>query len=225
MSKRYTDTTLYEREWFQELEIHYKSFWEYITKKCDHAGIWRVNIKMASYCIGHSFDRQETLENFNERIIELGRDTWLVEGYMRFHYGVEGNNSRVYDSAIKELINNKMTYIDGRVIPLNGASKPQPPPAIEKVKKPQKKFAPPTQDEVLAYFTESKYIDFKAQAEKFFNFYESKNWMVGKNKMAKWTAAAGNWNAERKKDEQRKTIYAPVIREKHIEVEQSDGAW
>lgn len=31
------------------------------------------------------------------------------------------------------------------------------------------------------------------EAEKFINFYESKGWMVGKNKMKSWKAAVGNW--------------------------------
>ena len=31
------------------------------------------------------------------------------------------------------------------------------------------------------------------QANKFVNFYGSKNWMVGKNKMSKWKLAAFNW--------------------------------
>ena len=31
--------------------------------------------------------------------------------------------------------------------------------------------------------------------EKFFNFYESKDWYVGKNKMKNWRAAANNWIA------------------------------
>ncbi len=51
-------------------------------------------------------------------------------------------------------------------------------------------FTPPSVKEVAAYAEERGYdID----AERFVNFYESKNWMVGKNKMAKWKAAVANW--------------------------------
>ena len=31
---------------------------------------------------------------------------------------------------------------------------------------------------------------------KFINFYESKGWMVGKNKMKDWKAAVRNWRSE-----------------------------
>lgn len=55
-------------------------------------------------------------------------------------------------------------------------------------------FKNPNIDECIEYFKKMKYPDYKNQAEKFFYFYESKGWMVGKNKMKKWKMAAGNWN-------------------------------
>ena len=42
----------------------------------------------------------------------------------------------------------------------------------------------------------SEYVE----AEKFWNFYDSKNWMVGKNKMKKWQSAASGWISRNKKD-------------------------
>lgn len=55
----------------------------------------------------------------------------------------------------------------------------------------RKKFSQPTISEVEIFFKLKK-SDIK-KAAKFFNFYESKNWMVGKNKMSNWNAAASNW--------------------------------
>lgn len=52
------------------------------------------------------------------------------------------------------------------------------------------RFTPPTVEEVAAYAKEKGY---SIDAERFVNFYESKNWMIGKNKMAKWKAAVANW--------------------------------
>ena len=42
------------------------------------------------------------------------------------------------------------------------------------------------------------------EGEKFFNFYTSKGWLVGKSKMKNWEAAARNW-IKRNNDEQRTT--------------------
>lgn len=56
--------------------------------------------------------------------------------------------------------------------------------------KPQRVFIPPTVDEVTAYCKERKNgID----AQSFIDFYESKGWMIGKNKMKDWKAAVRTW--------------------------------
>lgn len=55
-------------------------------------------------------------------------------------------------------------------------------------------FAPPTKDDVSNYlFKKMDEFTAMAEAEKFINYYESNGWMVGKNKMKKWEAAAENW--------------------------------
>jgi hypothetical protein len=58
---------------------------------------------------------------------------------------------------------------------------------------PEKKFTPPTLEEVSAYCKERNN---KVDAEKFVNFYESKGWMIGKNKMKSWNAAVRTWEKE-----------------------------
>lgn len=57
-------------------------------------------------------------------------------------------------------------------------------------KKTSSRFIPPTLDEVAEYCVEKHY---NIDPERFFNYYESKGWMVGKNKMTKWKSALANW--------------------------------
>lgn len=69
---------------------------------------------------------------------------------------------------------------------------------IEEVKKKEVKkkdiksivFTPPTVENVIGYCNENGY---KIDAERFIDFYSSKGWMVGKNKMKDWKAAVRNW--------------------------------
>ena len=68
----------------------------------------------------------------------------------------------------------------------------------------RKRFVPPTVDEVRAYASEKGY---KVDADRFVNFYESKNWMVGKNKMTNWKSALSGW-ASREKPEKPSNKYA-----------------
>ena len=54
----------------------------------------------------------------------------------------------------------------------------------------EKRFAPPTPEDVREYCQEK---GLSVDADRFVDFYESKNWYVGKNKMKDWKAAVRNW--------------------------------
>lgn len=69
---------------------------------------------------------------------------------------------------------------------------------IDSVNRTKKAFTPPTPDEILSYMTNycfERSLDANpiTEAEKFFNYYESNGWRVGKNKMKSWRGAASNW--------------------------------
>lgn len=55
----------------------------------------------------------------------------------------------------------------------------------------EKRFAPPTPENVRGYCREMGYTN--VDAERFVDFYASKDWMVGKNRMKDWKAAVRNW--------------------------------
>jgi hypothetical protein len=59
--------------------------------------------------------------------------------------------------------------------------------------KSEKRFSPPSIEEVDSYIREKGYT---VDAERFVNFYESKGWYVGKNKMKNWRAAVATWQKE-----------------------------
>lgn len=54
----------------------------------------------------------------------------------------------------------------------------------------KEKFTKPTLEEIKTYFAEKGYVD---DSNRFFDFYSSKGWMVGKNPMKDWRAAVRNW--------------------------------
>ena len=66
------------------------------------------------------------------------------------------------------------------------------------------RFKKPTEEELISYFNEycaSGNFDIKfGEHQRFYDFYESKNWYVGKNKMKDWKAAVRNWLSKHKKD-------------------------
>jgi hypothetical protein len=72
---------------------------------------------------------------------------------------------------------------------LKEKEKEEAPPPPEKSK--QKRFTPPSLEDVQSYF-EEKGVQ-AVEGETFWNYYEANGWKVGKNKMQKWKAAASNW--------------------------------
>lgn len=58
-------------------------------------------------------------------------------------------------------------------------------------------FSKPSLPDLIDYFgkyaTEKSFFINRDEPEKFYDFYESKNWMVGKTKMKDWKAAVRNW--------------------------------
>lgn len=65
------------------------------------------------------------------------------------------------------------------------------------------RFTPPTLEEVKDYCLErNNGVD----PVKWFNFYEAKGWMVGKNKMTKWKAAIHTWEKNDNNNQARKVV-------------------
>ena len=70
---------------------------------------------------------------------------------------------------------------------------------INTTKKKSNVFIPPTLDEVIAYCNERNN---NVNPETFISFYESKGWMVGKNKMKDWKASVRTWEQKEKQKKQ-----------------------
>ena len=59
--------------------------------------------------------------------------------------------------------------------------------------KPRKRFVKPTIEEVIDYFEEKECPEPILNAHTFYDYYESINWKVGKNKMHNWKSAVSGW--------------------------------
>lgn len=73
----------------------------------------------------------------------------------------------------------------------------------------EKRFAPPTLQEVKDYCLKMGYTH--VDAERFIDYYTSNGWMVDKNRMKDWKAAVRNWD-RREKNPQRQDGAAEVAK-------------
>ena len=95
---------------------------------------------------------------------------------------------------------------------------------VQTKKKPVKRFVPPTLQEVIDYCNQTQAgID----PSSFWSFYESKGWMIGKNKMKSWPHAIGTWKANRiaKNNERRVTKSDSIKNGKSIQEKLTDTTW
>ena len=216
MAKRYTDTGLYEREWFQKLNPKFKCFWDYICKKCDHAGIWNTNYSLASYQIGAKITKEEIKETFGDKIVFIENDKTYIPGFVKFQYGITlKEENRVHKSVIEILerydligkngiIKGHASIIDGSHEHHSNTVKDGQMNSKKKKSTLVKRFKIPTQKEVIEYFEERGYDSPTHEGKKFWNFYESKGWVVGKAKMKNWHSSASNWNSDNAKGSKQK---------------------
>lgn len=63
----------------------------------------------------------------------------------------------------------------------------------EKKEAPPRRFTKPTLSEIEGFINENNYI---VNATKFFDYYESNGWKVGRNSMKDWKAAVRSWEAK-----------------------------
>nr|WP_294858691.1 transcriptional regulator [uncultured Fluviicola sp.] len=102
----------------------------------------------------------------------------------------------IFDTTSEPAKNNGNTRSDNsnepRERPYINNTKQDKQSETKKGKNESLRFFPPKIEEIENFFLEQESI--KAEAQKFFNYFESNGWLVGgKTKMKNWKAAARNW--------------------------------
>lgn len=108
-------------------------------------------------------NEEQVIQIFNDKLLRNSRTSYQVSSELDLEK-LEGNNNK--DNKNNNNNNNNITVVTA------------------------KRFTPPTVEEVEAFCKEKGY---GVNAQRFVDFYESKGWMIGKNKMTKWKAAVATW--------------------------------
>lgn len=192
MAKRMTDTDKWKKRFLRELKPQHKLLWFYILDDCNHAGIWDVDIEVASIRIGENLIYDMLPQEFLNKIeIFDNGDKWFIPDFIDFQYGELNPNSNVHKSVIALLEKyNLQGYLKGSQTLPEGVQDKDKDKDIVKVKSKVKRFVKPTIEEVSDYCNErSNDVD----AEKFYDYYSSNGWKVGKNAMKDWKASVRTW--------------------------------
>ena len=135
-----------------------------------------ISVSWASKCLSH------LLELGFVRVVKFDGRKRYVESTIQFKADL--NESSMQDGTKVQHTNNN-EYINNNSLYKKGSSR----------------FQKPTIEEIRQYCLEKGY---NVDAEQFFNFYESKGWVVGKSPMKNWRAAVSTWNKREKEIPRRK---------------------
>lgn len=105
MARRMTDTAKWDDDWFMNLSAPTKLLWFYLCDQCDHAGIWKVNRRLAEFKIGSGVDWDSSRTELGDRITEIDEGRrWHIRKFVEFQYGsVYRENNKAHQGVLKAL--------------------------------------------------------------------------------------------------------------------------
>jgi HNH endonuclease len=86
MAKRFTDTEIWEKEWFMELSPKHKTLIMYLYSRCDAAGVWDINWGLASIFIGDKVCAED-LHKIADHVSVMSHKKLFIPGFIKFQYG------------------------------------------------------------------------------------------------------------------------------------------
>ena len=111
MAKRFTDTQIWNKEWFLKLNIKEKLLLKFLFDNCDCAGIYETNLTLLSVFMGETIT-DDDFKNLKQ-VRKLENGNYLIEDFIKFQYGVSINELNpkfsVHRGIIKQLEKNNIT--------------------------------------------------------------------------------------------------------------------
>lgn len=176
MSKRFVDTEIWDKQWFMALSPKLKCFAKYVRDKCDLAGIWYPNYMLAGVYIGEQVTEEELLSIDGGKQFEKINDGKIYcIGFIDFQYGTYlSPQSPVHKKVMDILTKNNIPFETKEAV-AHRSSVPTIPEIYEEM------------------IQKTDEYNASIQAERFFSYYDSNGWKVGKNPMKNWKSAVAGW--------------------------------
>ena len=208
MAKRFTDSEKWQDPWFSDLSASDKLLFLYLLDSCDHAGLWKINMKLASFQIGFEYSLETVIKQLGNRIKVVNDDYLFVPKFINFQYpnGLNPNWTST-KSVISKLMKYNLLETVTEQLPNSMVTPQDKDIDIDKVKdkvktkSKTKVFLPPTLDEFVNYCVEklptinSEWTSDRSRraATQRFETYVADNWKDGFGKQVKnWKTKAIN---------------------------------
>ena len=186
-------TSFWSDPFIQDLDNDHRLFYLYLltnerTKQC---GIYEISKKQMSFELGYSMDRVSKLLAYFIKVGKILYSETTKEVALKNWMKYNGSTSPKVVSCIKS----ELCVVKDRVLIeyVNGmytASQEEQEQEQEEEEEKDTKFKKPTIEEIALYMEEK---GMNNVSERFYNFYEAKGWMIGKNKIKNWKACVSTW--------------------------------
>ncbi len=227
MSKRFTDTDIWQKEWFIKYSLKQKVLLRFLFDNCDAAGVYEPNWTLLNVYIGENVSEQDILGLNQDKIqvVKLDNGNYFVVDFIKFQYGELSKDCKPHQPVFKSLEKNNID-LDEIYKGINTLSKGYSKGINTLQDKDKYKYNNKYNNIILnlgdtrardaidaekkksSVFIPPTVEEVSAYckernngvvAERFVDFYACKGWMVGKNKMKDWRAAVRNWEKSTEK--------------------------
>lgn len=111
MAKRFTDTEIWDKEWFMKLNPKLKCLVKLVRDKCDLSGVWSPNWTLANNYVGESVSEDDLLKIDNgEQFFKMPGGKIFCLGFIQFQYGELSEKSPVHRKIINLLATHKIDH-------------------------------------------------------------------------------------------------------------------
>ena len=243
MSYRVTNTEKWNDTWFSTLTPNGKLLFFFLVENCDNAGFYEVNRKFLLFYTGLSED------DLRDAILELkkmyvksndGLRIW-IKNFLKYQKKTPlnfSNNSHkqiigiIQDNLLNEqkfkgcALLNSMLPVELQISKrkkrevIDNSNEDIQPSAII----PLPKFVKPTIEAIKECMKSKDFAFYIVESSRFYNYFESNGWKVGKHTMKSWKGAVHTWISnfyERNKMIEKKSKIE-TLRESHEELSEVD---
>jgi hypothetical protein len=131
MAKRFTDTELWDKEWFMQLPCNLKCLVKFVRDKSDLSGVWSPNWIIANAYIGEPVNEADLISiDGGKQFKKIANGKILCIGFVEFQYGKLSEKSPVHRKIIQILNTHKIPY----QYPINRVQEEEEDKEEEKVK-------------------------------------------------------------------------------------------
>jgi hypothetical protein len=106
-----------------DLKIEHKLLWIYLLDNCDHAGVYKPNLRLLAFQMGHLITKEDLFKYMEGRVVELKSGNWFIPGFIKFQYGNLTRSNSAHKGVLRVLSREEIDTSEYEVDCEDGASR------------------------------------------------------------------------------------------------------